>query len=70
MNQDIIKGHRHEIKGKLKDHWSKLTDDEITEMQGSYEELEGVLQKSYGYQKDKTKEKIQNFLEKNRWKEK
>ncbi len=66
MNQDIIKGHWHEIKGKLKDHWGKLTDGEITEMQGSYEELESILQKSYGYQKNKAKEEIQNFLDKNR----
>jgi uncharacterized protein YjbJ (UPF0337 family) len=69
MNQDIIKGHWHEIKGKLKEQWGKLTDDEITQMKGSYEELEGILQKTYGYEKDRTKKEIQAFLDKNNWKD-
>ena len=69
MNKDIIKGNWHEIKGNLKQQWGKLTDDQITKMQGSYEELEGALQKSYGYQKDQAKKEIQTFIDKNSWKE-
>jgi len=69
MNKDIIKGHWHEIKGNLKQQWGKLTDDQITQMQGSYEELEGALQKSYGYQKDQANKEIQTFIDKNNWKE-
>jgi uncharacterized protein YjbJ (UPF0337 family) len=69
MNKDIIKGHWHEIKGNLKQQWGKLTDDQITQMQGSYEELEGALQKSYGYQKDQAKKEIEAFIDRNKWKE-
>lgn len=69
MNKDIIKGHWHEIKGNLKQQWGKLTDDQITQMQGSYEELEGALQKSYGYQKDQAKKEIDIFIDRNKWKE-
>jgi len=69
MNKDIIKGHWHEIKGNLKQQWGKLTDDQITQMQGSYEELEGALQKSYGYQKDQAKKEIETFINRNKWKE-
>lgn len=69
MNNDIIKGHWHEIKGNLKKQWGKLTDDQITQMQGSYEELEGALQKTYGYQKDQAKKEIENFIDRNKWKE-
>jgi len=29
-----------------------LTDDEIGQMQGTYDELEGTLQKKYGYKKE------------------
>jgi uncharacterized protein YjbJ (UPF0337 family) len=65
MNKDIIKGHWKEIKGKVKAQWGKLTDDEIGEMKGNAEELEGVLQKKYGYAKDKAKEEIEKFAEKN-----
>ena len=67
MNKDIIKGKWHEIKGKVKQQWGKLTDDEITKMDGSYEELEGILQKKYGYHKDQAEKEIQRFLDKNNW---
>ncbi len=67
MNKDIVKGHWKEIKGKLKQQWGKLTDDDITQMQGSYEDLSGKLQKVYGYQKDEAKKEIDSFLEKNKY---
>ncbi len=70
MNNDIFKGHWHEIKGKLKEQWGKLTDDEITQINGSYEKFEGILQKKYGYQKDQSQKEIQTFLDKNNWKDK
>jgi len=69
MNKDIVEGNWHQIKGKLKQQWGKLTDDEITQMQGSYEKLEGTLQKKYGYQKDQAQKEIQAFLDKNSWKD-
>lgn len=68
MNNDIIKGNWKEIKGKIKQQWSRFTDDEITQMKGCYEELEGHLQKKYGYQKDKAKDEIKSFLDANNWK--
>lgn len=65
MNKDIVKGHWKEIKGKVKQQWGKLTDDDVSRMQGTYDELEGVLQKKYGYQKDKIEKEIESFIEKN-----
>ena len=68
MNTDIIKGQWHIIKGKLKEQWGKLTDDEITQMEGSSEELAGALQKAYGYEKDEANNEIKKFIDKNKWK--
>jgi uncharacterized protein YjbJ (UPF0337 family) len=65
MNKDIIKGNWKELKGKVKQQWGNFTDDELTTMQGSYEELEGNLQKKYGYDKERAKKEIQTFLDKN-----
>jgi len=67
MNKDIVKGHWHEMKGKLKQQWGKLTDDQISQMQGNYEELEGALQKNYGYQKDQAEKEIESFMKHNNW---
>jgi len=57
MNKDIFKGKWKELKGKVKQQWGKLTDDDIAKVEGNYEELEGLLQKSYGYQKDQAKKR-------------
>jgi uncharacterized protein YjbJ (UPF0337 family) len=69
MNKDIIQGKWKEIKGQLKQQWGKLTDNEISQMQGTYEELEGVLQKKYGYAKNEAKREIESFIKKNNWNE-
>ena len=67
MNKDIIQGNWKEVKGKLKQQWGKLTDDDITQLKGSYQELEGLLQKKYGYQKDKVDKEIDDFIDNNHW---
>ncbi len=67
MNQDIIQGKWHEVKGKLKQKWGQLTDDDIDQMRGSSEELQGVLQKRYGYEKDIAKKHIDDFVKENNW---
>lgn len=70
MNKDIIKGKWQEVKGKLRQQWGKLTDNEISQMKGTYEELEGILQKKYGYKKDQAKKEIEDFVDVNDWKDK
>ncbi|MDP1724328.1 MAG: CsbD family protein [Alphaproteobacteria bacterium] len=70
MNEDIFKGYWHEIKGKLRNQWGKITDDEVAQMKGSYEELHGSLQKNYGYQKEQAEKEIKDFFDKNNWKNK
>jgi len=65
MNKDIIKGNWHILKGKVKQQWADLTDDEVGKMSGSYEELCGVLQKKYGYQKDEAEKEISSFVSQN-----
>jgi uncharacterized protein YjbJ (UPF0337 family) len=70
MNKDIVKGHWTEIKGKLKQQWGKLTDDDIVKMEGNYEELRGKLQKAYGYQKEQAEREIDTFLDRHHWTEK
>lgn len=70
MNKDILKGKWNEIKGKVKQQWGKLTDDDITQLNGSYDELLGTLQKRYGYQKEQAQREITTFLEKYHYTEK
>ena len=69
MNTDIIKGKWEEIKGLIKQQWSKFTEDDIGMMKGGYEELHGQLQKKYGHDKDKAKREIDDFINKHGWSE-
>jgi uncharacterized protein YjbJ (UPF0337 family) len=53
MNEDILKGKWLEIKGRVKEKWGKLTDNDLVEIEGKGEILLGLLQKKYGRIKDK-----------------
>ena len=54
-----IKGNWNEIKGKLKQKYAQLTDDDLTFAEGKEEELLGRLQKRLG----KTDEEIRREIE-------
>jgi len=62
MNEDVLKGKWKEIKGSVKENWGKFTDDDITEIEGKQEKLLGLLQKTYGYSKEKADEEYKHFM--------
>lgn len=61
MNEDIIKGKWSQLKGKLKEKWSKLTDDDVGKLEGHREYLVGKLQERYGLAKEKAQEQVAEF---------
>lgn len=67
MNKDIIQGHWKEAIGKVTQQWGELTNDDVTQLKGTYKELEGLLQERYGYAKDKADQEIDAFIERNHW---
>ena len=58
---DKIKGNWNQIKGKLKQQWGDLTDDDLQYAEGKEDEMLGRLQKRTGESKDKLKEFIDNI---------
>jgi uncharacterized protein YjbJ (UPF0337 family) len=62
MNNDIFEGKWEETKGKLKQAWGKLTDDDCLMIEGNHQEIYGKLQKHYGYNKDEAKKSVDKFL--------
>lgn len=58
MNELFIKGNWNEIKGKLKQKYSDLTDDDLAYAEGKEEELLGRLQKKTGRTKQELKDEI------------
>jgi uncharacterized protein YjbJ (UPF0337 family) len=66
MDWNRIEGNWKTFKGKAKQQWGKLTDDDLDVIEGRREELEGKLQERYGYHKDKVRTEIDNWMSSNR----
>ncbi len=56
---DKIKGNWNELKGKLKQEYANLTDNDLLYVEGKEDELHGRLQKGLG----KTKDEVNSILE-------
>jgi uncharacterized protein YjbJ (UPF0337 family) len=59
MNKLGIKGNWNEIKGKLKQKYANLTDDDLMFAEGKEDELYGRLQQRLGKSKDELKKEIE-----------
>jgi uncharacterized protein YjbJ (UPF0337 family) len=61
MNKLQIKGSWNEVKGKLKQQFGNLTDDDLTFADGKEDELLGRLQKRLGKSKEDIRKMIEGF---------
>jgi len=62
MNNDVLEGKWKRLRGSIKQAFGKLTDDDITEAEGSGEKILGVLQERYGYSKDQAQDEWNKFV--------
>lgn len=58
MNNDRLKGDWKRMKGRVREKWGELTDDDLDIIDGRREQLSGVLQKRYGLAKEKVEQQI------------
>jgi uncharacterized protein YjbJ (UPF0337 family) len=58
-NQQILEGNWNEIKGKLRQKWGELTDDDLPQIRGDAEQIIGVIQRKTG----ETREAIEEYLQ-------
>ena len=61
MNWDRVQGNWKQFTGKAIEKWGNLTNDEIVQINGNREQLEGKLQAKYGYAKDKAKQEVDDW---------
>lgn len=61
MNQDILQGNWEEMKGKMKQTWGWLSDNDLTEIEGDRQEILGKLQKHYGYTRQDAERAIKEW---------
>src|SRR5207253_2801542 len=62
MDWNQVEGNWKEVKGKVKQKWAKLTDDDLADINGQRDQLEGRLQKRYGYAKDQARKDVDDWF--------
>lgn len=61
MNKDKFEGRWREFKGKIKEKWGKLTDNDLTQINGKYEQFLGALQNRYGYERERAEREFNSW---------
>lgn len=67
MNEDRIGGNWKQFKGKVKEKWGDLTDDDMTGVEGKREQLVGKIQERYGYEKDRAEKEVKEWEDSNKY---
>ncbi len=60
MNSMTVKGDWNVAKGKLKQKWAQLTDDDLQYVEGKQDELVGRIQKRTGEKKEAVEEAVRS----------
>jgi uncharacterized protein YjbJ (UPF0337 family) len=67
MNNDRVTGTWHQLKGKVKEKWGKLTDDDLKQLEGHGEYLAGKIEERYGVARDEAERQAREFRKQNNW---
>ena len=65
MNKEQATGNWNIFKGKVKEQWGKLTDDDFTALEGDRDQLVGHVQKRYGIAKEESVHQVSDFQKQN-----
>lgn len=61
MNEDRMKGNWNQVKGKVKEQWGKLTDDDLDVIAGQRDQLYGRIQERHGIARDEAEKQVKEF---------
>lgn len=61
MNWDRIEGDWKQLKGKAKEQWGKLADDQFDIIAGKRDQLVGAIQKAYGIARDEAERQVKEW---------
>ena len=63
MNTDTLKGQWKQLKGRARQQWGRLTDDDIAEINGDREVLLGKIQELYGRSREEAEAEMERWAE-------
>ena len=67
MDWDRVEENWKQVAGKVKEKRGKLTDDDLTTINGRRDQLEGKIQERYGLAKDQVKKDVDDWYGKQSW---
>jgi uncharacterized protein YjbJ (UPF0337 family) len=67
MDWNRIEGNWKQVKGKIKEKWGNLTDDDLTAINGKRDQLEGKIQERYGIAKDQVRKDVDDWYNTQAW---
>ena len=67
MDWNGIEGNWKQAKGKIKEKWGDLTDDDLDKIAGRRDQLEGKIQERYGLAKDQVKRDVDTWADSQTW---
>lgn len=62
MNTGELRGNWHRLKGRVREQWGELTDDDVARINGEFEKLAGVLQHRLGVEREAVERQLQDWL--------
>ena len=67
MDWNRVEGNWKQVKGKVKEQWDNLTDDDLTAIAGKRDQLEGKIQERYGIARDQARSQIDDWARRQNW---
>jgi uncharacterized protein YjbJ (UPF0337 family) len=61
MNSDVFKGQWMQLRGKIRQQWGRLTDDDLAEINGDRDLLIGKLQELYGRSREDAEKDLERW---------
>jgi uncharacterized protein YjbJ (UPF0337 family) len=61
MNKDTVEGNWKQLKGKVKEQWGKLTDDDFDVIAGKRDQLLGRIQERHGISRDEAEKQVADW---------
>jgi uncharacterized protein YjbJ (UPF0337 family) len=61
MNKELFETQWAQIRNVIRDRWNHLTDEDIRQINGRYDQLINKLQQRYGYTRDTAEDEVRNW---------
>jgi len=62
MNKDVLQGKWTQLKGRVRERWGELTDDDVDRIAGASQQLVGKIQERYGIEREEAQREVDDWL--------